>query len=244
MSPQFARSESNQLLRLLTPNDRRAVLKASTPVVLSLGQVLCESDESIQYVYFPTSGYISTLTAGTASNAVEVGLVGKEGVFGGTLVLGIDSSPLRALVQGAGAALRMSARRFRALVAAHSSLDRVVRSFVFVQLTQITQTAACGRFHALDARLARWLLMTHDRAGQDTFPFTHQFLSHMLGVRRAGVTEAAGKIQARKFIYYRRGAVQILNRGGLESVACACYDEQNNAYAQHVLKAPRRRRKK
>ena len=224
----------NRLLAAVTKRNLGPILKTCEEVELTFGDVLSEPDEPIRYVYFPTTSFISLITPNGASESLEVGLVGNEGVFGITLVLGIDASPLKGLVQGAGQAMRMSVTHFRRASRESPSFGRVVHAYLYVLMAQIAQTAACGRFHQLEARLARWILMTHDRAGSDTFPLTHVFLAQMLGVRRAGVTEAAGLVQKRGFIQYRRGIVQVLNRPGLEEIACPCYDAFNAMYYKHL----------
>ena len=165
--------------------------------------------------------------------------MGSEGAFGITLLLGIDISPLQGLVQGAGKAWRMTAQQFRRASVERRSFEEVADAYLYVLMAQIAQTAACGRYHPLEARLARWLLMTHDRAGSDDFRLTHEFLSHMLGVRRAGVTEAAGALQKRHLIQYRRGLVRVLNRTGIEAASCACYGALNTLYDQHMSEPQR-----
>jgi len=229
-----APTRTNRLLAALTDRERGPILKSCDEVELSFGDVLSEPDEPIRHVYFPTTSYISLITPKGASESLEVGLVGNEGVFGITLVLGIDASPLKGLVQGGGRALRMSVPHFRRASRERPGFGRVVNTYLYVLMAQIAQTAACGRFHQLEARLARWLLMTRDRAGSDTFPLTHTFLAQMLGVRRAGVTEAAGVVQRRGFIQYRRGVVHVLNRPALEAIACPCYAVFNEMYGKHL----------
>jgi CRP-like cAMP-binding protein len=203
-------------------------------VELPFGEIVSEPNEPIRHVYFPTTSFISLITPKGASESLEVGLVGNEGVFGITLVLGIDASPLKGLVQGGGLAMRMSVAQFRRASKESRSFGRVVHAYLYVLMAQIAQTAACGRFHQLEARMARWLLMTHDRAGSDTFRLTHVFLAQMLGVRRAGVTEAASKIQKRNLIQYRRGVIRVMNRPALEALACPCYAAFNEMYGQHL----------
>jgi CRP-like cAMP-binding protein len=144
-------------------------------------------------------------------------------MVGVALALGIDVSPIRALVQGGGTALRMNAARFRKELQRSAPLQRELNRYTHSLMAQITQTAACNRFHMVPARLARWLLMTRDRVLSDQFYLTHEFLSHMLGVRRVGVTEAASALQRRKLIAYRRGNITILDHGGLETASCQCY---------------------
>lgn len=224
----------NRLLAMLPAEDRDKILAACTEVDLELGITLQEPHEPIHHVYFPTASFISLITPKGAAESLEVGLVGVEGMSGATLLLGVDVSPLKALVQGPGPALKMSARDFQHAFTTLPQLHKTLNAYLFVLMSQIAQTAACSRFHNIESRLARWILLTHDRAGRDEFRLTHEFLAQMLGVRRAGVTEAAGLIQERKLIYYRRGVMQILNRRMLESVACPCYEAGKQVYAKHL----------
>jgi Mn-dependent DtxR family transcriptional regulator len=165
-------------------------------------------------------------------------MVGNEGMFGITLLLGVKTSPLLGLVQGGGPALRMSASRFRKVANESAPFRQTLNRYLYVLTAQIAQTAACNRFHLLDQRMARWLLMSQDRAHSDTFRLTHQFLAYMLGVRRAGVTEAAGRLQAKGLIRYARGVLTVLDREELEASACSCYGALNATYRQHLLRLP------
>jgi CRP-like cAMP-binding protein len=229
MSP-TARGPSNALVAALPPRDRAIVLKNCEEVELALSHVICEPGSPITHVYFPVTSYISLITPKDVVDSLEVGLIGREGVFGITVLLDVNDSPLLALVQGEGAALRMTPSAFRKAAATSPSFRRMLNRYLYVLMAQIAQSAACGRFHMLDARLARWLLMTHDRAGSKTFSLTHQFLAFMLGVRRAGVTIAAGRLQELNLIRYNRGRVEILDRKGLEALSCPCYAEQLRIY--------------
>ena len=150
-------------------------------------------------------------------------MVGREGMVGVPLVLGSDVSPVRALVQGAGPALKMNGQRFRSELNASPPLQRELQRYIYAMMVQISQTAGCNRFHVVEARLARWLLMTRDRVRSGQFRMTHEFLSHMLGVRRVGVTEAACALQRQKLIAYSRGNITILDDRGLEAACCSCY---------------------
>jgi CRP-like cAMP-binding protein len=213
----------NSLLAALPRKAYLSLLPGLAPVALVFGDVLYEPGTTIPDVYFPGRSVVSLLTIVDGHEALEVGLVGHEGMVGIPLALGMNVSPVRALVQGAGSALQMSAGRFRRAFDASPPLRRGLHRYTHELMAQITQTAACNRFHMVDARLARWLLMTRDRVRSDEFHLTHEFLSHMLGVRRVGVTEAATDLQQRGLIEYSRGNIRILDDAGLEAAACSCY---------------------
>lgn len=218
----------NLLLAALPRKSYAALLPGLTPVDLKFGDVLYEPGQPIHQVYFPGNSMVSLLTLVEDRLALEVGLVGLEGMVGSPLALGVDRSPVRALVQGGGSAMRMSAAGFRNSLRRSPPLQRGLLRYVNTLMSQVTQTAACNRFHVVERRLARWLLMTRDRMRSDEFRMTQDFLSNMLGVRRVGVTEAAGALQRRKLIKYSRGAISILNGPALEAAACSCYRTLRN----------------
>jgi len=213
----------NSLLAALPRKSYQQLLPGLSPVMLVFGEVLYEPGKPIREVYFPGECLVSLLTPVDGHLALEVGLVGREGMVGIPLALGIDASAVRALVQGAGPALKMGAARFRTELRASPPLQRELYRYVHVLMAQISQTAACNRFHVVEARLARWLLMTRDRVRSGEFRMTQEFLSHMLGVRRVGVTEAASALQRQKLIEYSRGNIRILDHRGLEAACCSCY---------------------
>jgi len=228
---------ANSLLASLPSSDAARVGEACETTELIFGSSLYAPGDRIQNVYFPTNSYISLITPAGASESLEVGLVGSEGMFGVTVLLDVKTSPVLGLIQGAGPALQMRATRFTEIANESAPFRKILNRYLYILTAQMAQTAACSRFHALDARLARWLLMTHDRAFSDTFRLTHEFLAYMLGVRRAGVTEAAGRLQASGMIRYAHGVLTVLDRKGLEKVSCPCYDALNATYAKH-LKMP------
>jgi CRP-like cAMP-binding protein len=213
----------NSLLAALPRKSYQQLLPGLSPVMLVFGEVLYEPGKPIREVYFPGECLVSLLTPVDGHLALEVGLVGREGMVGIPLALGIDASAVRALVQGAGPALKMGAARFRTELRASPPLQRELYRYVHTLMAQISQTAACNRFHVVEARLARWLLMTRDRVCSGEFRMTQEFLSHMLGVRRVGVTEAASALQRQKLIEYSRGNIRILDDRGLEAACCSCY---------------------
>ena len=215
---------ANSMLAALPRKQYQSLLSGLESVALRFGEVLYEPGERIRFVYFPGDSLVSLLTLVDRQSALEVGMVGREGMLGVPLSLGTDVSPVRALVQGAGAAMRMKSARFSEEIRKSPQLQRQVSRYTRALMSQITQTAACNRFHVVEARLARWLLMTRDRVRSDEFRLTHAFLGHMLGVRRVGVTMAARALQKRKLIGYSRGKIKILNRRGLEGAACSCYE--------------------
>ena len=218
----------NSLLAALPRKAYLKLLSGLTAVDLVFGEILYEPGVPIRDVYFPGRSLISLLTVVEGHLALEVGMVGREGMVGVPLVLGADVSPVRALVQGAGPALKMNAQRFRNELNASPPLQRELHLYLHAMMAQISQTAACNRFHVVEARLARWLLMTRDRVCSGEFRMTHEFLSHMLGVRRVGVTEAASALQRRKLIEYSRGSITILDDRGLEAACCSCYQVVND----------------
>jgi CRP-like cAMP-binding protein len=213
----------NLLLASLPRKAYLDLLPGLSPVTLGFGAVLYEPDTLIRHVYFPVACLVSLLTIVEDHLALEVGMVGREGMVGIPLALGIVHSPVRALVQGGGPALRMSKARFLSALRHSLPLQQGLKRYTHLLMGQISQTAACNRFHLVDARLARWLLMTRDRVGSGEFSMTHEFLSSMLGVRREGVTDAASAFQRRNLIEYSRGKISILDHVGLEAAACSCY---------------------
>ena len=222
---------NNRLLAAFRRKDRDALLEVCDEVELTIGDELWAPHTRIRHVYFPLDCFVSQLVPVDARKNLELALVGNEGMLGTPLVLGVDSSSMQALVQGSGAALRMSAASFRRELEQRTAFRQQLHRYVYVLQAQLALTAACIGFHSLDLRLARWLLMTHDRAGcSGNFHLTHKFLAQMLGVRRVGITNAAGLLQKRKLLSYSRGEITILNRAGLEKASCSCYQASQDMY--------------
>jgi CRP-like cAMP-binding protein len=213
----------NRLLAALPATVYERLLAGLEPVRLTYGEVLYEPGEQMRHVYFPSDCVVSLLTVVEGHRALEVGLVGREGMVGSRLALGITTASVRALVQGTGTAVRMESARFLRELHRNPALQRALLHFTDALMIQVTQTAACNRFHMVAARLARWLLMTRERLPSSEFHLTQEFLADMLGVRRAGVTAAASALQRRKLIRYRRGTITILDQQGLEASSCSCY---------------------
>ena len=213
----------NSLLGAIPRMSYRSLLPGLEPVTLSFGDILYEPGDAIRHVYFPGASVVSLLTLADGHLALEVGLIGREGMVGIPLVLGHRLSAVRALVQGTGTAMRMASARFLKEFARSPLLRRELYRYTHALMGQISQTAACNRFHVVEMRLARWLLMTHDRVKSDRFRMTHEFLGHMLGARRVGVTKAAQALQQHNLISYSRGNITVLDRAGLEAAACECY---------------------
>lgn len=213
----------NRLLAGLPGKSRDAVLRNTECIDLLMGDILCERGERCDNVYFPLSGLLSLVWLITGHAALETRLIGNEGMFGSTLALGVQRAPQRVVVQGSGTALRMSTEQFLQNLRDHDALSRIVKRYMYVVSEQLAQTAACNRFHEVESRLARRLLMSHDHARFNRFHLTHQNLAEMLGVLRSAVSIAAGTLQQRGLIHYSRGEITVLNRGGLEACSCECY---------------------
>ncbi|MEO8716618.1 MAG: Crp/Fnr family transcriptional regulator [Burkholderiales bacterium] len=228
----------NNILAALPRKDYQQMLPDLVPVELVFADVLYEPGARMRDVYFPGDCLVSLLTVVENHLALEVGMVGREGMVGVALTLGAEESPVRALVQGAGPALQMKTSRFLAVLRDCKALQRALNGYLYGLMAQISRTAGCNRFHIVEARLAKWLLMTRDRLASAEFPMTQEFLSSMLGVRRVGVTESATALQRQGLIEYSRGKIRILDGAGLEDAACSCYaaerqgtDGSNRSYS-------------
>ena len=223
---------SNRLLDMLPRKDRERIVAGCEEVALTFSERISSPGAAIDHVHFPTGGFISILTSIPDGGQLEVALVGHEGMVGIPLVMGAGYSQSHAMVQGAGPALRMSTARFRREMSESPVFRKTLGNYLYARFGQLARAAGCNRFHLVEARLARWLLMTSDRAQSGTFNITHGFLASMLGVRRVGVTTAASALKRMKLIRYQRGSLEILDRDGLERVACGCYRADLETYAK------------
>jgi CRP-like cAMP-binding protein len=231
----------NKLLAALPRGELERLLRCLEPVALTSGEVLNQPGEPIRHVYFPGDCLVSLLAVAEERTMLEVGMIGREGMVGISLALGMDVSPLRALVQKSGTAMRIDSKRFGREFSRNPSLRRHLLRYTHTLMTQATQAAVCSHSHLLEARLARLLLTTRDRMPSSDFHLTHEFLAKMLGVRRVGVTKAAGALQRRKLLSYRRGNIRILDRAGLEAASCRCYQIVKSLH-DHALDGLARRK--
>jgi CRP-like cAMP-binding protein len=222
----------NRLLTALPSVDFKRLAASLTPVTLTLKQNLLEAEEPIGAAYFIETGMVSYLNYLEGGEAQEIGLIGSEGMIGLPLILGVDQAPFGAMVQMEGTALRLSPTALRQAFNESETLRTRLLRYMQALHIQVSQTAACNNHHSLEERLTRWLLMAHDRAGNDQFPMTQEFMSMMLGVRRAGVTVTAGALKHAGLIHYTNGDITILDRPSLEAMACECYGNVQRQYGQ------------
>jgi CRP-like cAMP-binding protein len=233
----------NKLLAALPDSDLERIAPNLKPVQLQLGEVVYESGGTIGYVYFPTSAIVSLLYVLADGASAEIAVVGNDGIVGIALFMGGDTTPSRAVVQSGGWAFRMGAQQLKQEFARGGDVQHVLLRYTQALLTQMAQTAVCNRHHSIDQQLCRWLLLTLDRLPSTDISMTQELIANMLGVRREGVTEAAGKLQRAGLIDYRRGHITVLDRARLESRCCECYavvkHESDRLLPPHLLRAPR-----
>jgi CRP-like cAMP-binding protein len=220
----------NHLLAALPQAEHARVYPHLEPVRVALGDVLQESDRPMRYVYFPTNSIVSLLNVVENGSAAEIAVVGNEGVVGVSLFMGGETSPSRAIVQSAGLAYRLKGQFLKDEFFRAGFMQRSLLRYTQALLTQMAQTAVCNRHHTLDQQLCRWLLLSLDRLNGNELVMTQELIANMLGVRREGVTEAAGKLQKAGLISYRRGHIHVLDRPGLEARSCECYQVVKKEY--------------
>lgn len=228
----------NLLIEALPDSERQELMNCSELRLLEFGATIIDSDEVMTEVLFPIAGFVSQVVKLGKHDPLEMSLIGNEGMLGSSLVLGIANTPMQTVVQGAGSCLSISRDRFLRLLTHCPALLGMIKRYHFVSEMQLAKTAACTHFHNIEQRLARCLLMTHDRAHCNHFHLTHDFLAGMLGVRRSGVTVAAGSLQSRLLISYTRGEITVLDRKGLEAQSCECYKVALSDYARYIHNPP------
>lgn len=227
-------SSDNHLIDLLPRPQARRLHALGERVELRPMAMLFEAGPALRHVFFPIDGYISLLTPMGTHPDLEVGLVGREGMLGAHLLLGVAQVPLRARVQGAGLAWRIATAVFRTALDDSPALRQLLQRYLYVRMAQLALAAGCQRHHLIGPRLARRLLMCQDRADAAHFHVTHETLAGLLGVRRVGITVAATALHRQGLIGYRRGEMTVLDRGGLEAVACSCYAADRSAYDEQM----------
>lgn len=220
----------NYLLAALPKKDFERVLTMLKPVSFKLGDVLYESGEKLEHVYFPTTAIISMLYIMENGATAEIGVVGNDGVLGVSLFMGGETTTSRAIIQSAGDAYKMDSKNLKTEFALGGAFQRLMLRYTQALMTQISQTAVCNRLHTVEQQLCRWLLLSHDRLDSDTLVMTHDLISNMLGVRREGVTLASKKLQKKKLITNVRGTMVVIDRQGLEAAVCECYKVVNDEY--------------
>jgi len=213
----------NKLLAALSEDARKRIFPKLKYVEMALGEVIYESHQSIEYVYFPVDCIISLLYMMVNGSSAEIFVVGNEGMAGVAVVMGGESTPNRFIVQSHGHAFRMPAADLKQEFNQHSEIRIITLRFTQALITQMSQTAVCNRHHSIDQQLCRWLLLSLDRLNNKELNMTQELIANMLGVRREGVTEAAGKLQKLGVIEYRRGRIVVLDRPKLETLSCECY---------------------
>ena len=227
----------NQLLAALPRKDQQRLITGCESVDIHFADALYEPEQKIRHVYFPCDSFVSFVRSMERGERVELGMIGSEGMLGIPVALGVGIAPFYAIVQGTGSTLRMKADFFRKALEDIPTLRRRINRYIYVMLNQSAQNATCLRFHLVEQRLARWLLMSQDRAKSDKLHLTQEFLSAMLGVRRVGVSNAASSLHERKLITYSRGEITILDREGLIGASCPCYQADNYYYDSIMNKA-------
>jgi CRP-like cAMP-binding protein len=225
----------NHILASLPAEEYERVAPHLEDVRIQLGDVISRPDEKFEYVYFPKRGIISVCAMMEDGSQVEVGVIGNEGMCGLPVLFGTDIVPLQSMVQIPDGAVRMKAEAFKRVIKDCPTLHQSLMHYAQAFYIQAAQTAACNRLHSVGGRLACWLLMCQDRTQSDLLPLTHEFISIMLGVRRAGVSEAANKLKGDGLIDYQRGLIRVLDRSGLEAATCECYGVVRKAFDRFIV---------
>ncbi|NHA14655.1 Crp/Fnr family transcriptional regulator [Thioalkalivibrio sp. XN279] len=217
-------SEANTLVASLPRGERKQLLSLCEPFAMRAGDVLCDVDTPYRHAYFPTSGLVSLVSVLHDHKPMDMALIGQDGMLGATLVLGIDTVPMKAVVHAPGSALRIRAPNLRRRIQVSPVLRKIISRYLYTRLVELSLVGGCIRYHRIEQRLARALLLAADRMADGRFYLTHSDLADMLGVRRSSITIAAGDLQGRGLINYTRGNVRVLDRNGLEAMSCECYE--------------------
>lgn len=224
-------TNDNFFIKLLSHKDRKSLLTHCELVTFSLSEILHKADKNISYVYFPVDGFISLTQKIDEDTILEIGMVGREGMLGAELMLGLMTAPFNSISQESGNAWRIDMPFFLQQAAANHKLRNKINNYLIVRIKQLALAVACQRFHSINQRLAKFLLMIQDRAKSDSFYMTQEHMASMLGVRRVSITTIASDFQRRGFINYYRGDVQVINRDALQKIACNCYTENEKIYS-------------
>jgi CRP-like cAMP-binding protein len=228
---------TNLLIEAFPTRPRNKILKLCTLVDLDFGTVLCETNQPYQYVYFPLTCFLTSIAVVAENPPLEVALIGNEGMLGIGVALGVNNALIQTVVLGPGTALRIPVAQFQGELLASPALVILLNRYIYILMQQLAQSTVCIHFHEIEARLARWLLMTNDRAHEDTFFLTHVNLARMLGVRRSGVSIAASELRKKSLLTYARGKIKILDRDGLEAASCSCYSAMLRHYSELLPQA-------
>ena len=224
----------NALLNLLAQENQKDLLFNAELVDLKLSPTICMVGQPTTHIFFPNTCFISITQGIDHYPSIEIGMIGREGLLGAETVLGVIDNPFGALVQGAGSAWKIETQFFLSLIKRYPRLKEIINAYLAVRINQLGLSAACEHFHQIGPRLAKWLLMSQDRAQSPTFLMTHEFISLMLGVRRVGVTTTAADFRRRGLIEYHRGEMKVLNRSALKSEACSCYLKNRKIYSSLI----------
>ena len=221
--PSDARQSQNHILKSLSAEARARIYPHLKLIPLTLGAVICESGHRMRHIYFPTDTMVSLVHVLEAGACAEVAVVGNEGAVGVSLFMGGETTTTRAVVQNTGHAYRLSGARLKREFERHEEMHRLLLRYTQSLITQMSQTAVCNRHHSVDQQLCRWLLLSLDRLGSNDLVMTHELIANMLGVRREGITDAAGRLQRSGIIRYKRGRIAVIDRAQLEKLCCECY---------------------
>ncbi|CAM3824145.1 Crp/Fnr family transcriptional regulator [Polynucleobacter arcticus] len=224
----------NNLINSLPKETQELVLAKADLVILTLSDNICVFDKPVENLYFPIDGFISITQSIDKHPPIEIGMIGREGMLGAEVILGSMTNPFGALVQGSGNAWKMGVNDFLTHIKNIPEFEAIVDSYLTVRINQLGLSAACEHFHEIGPRLAKWLLMSQDRAHSPTFQMTHEFIALMLGVRRVGITTTAADFRRRGLIEYHRGEMKVINRSALKAEACSCYQKNRKIYSSVI----------